>query len=107
MRSDRRRQCQTIVDHLEQLGQPSVVIGDLNEWSPSRGLEPLQEQFNLHSPGRSFHAVRPVAALDRVALSDGLELRDAGVVDTRKTRIASDHLPIWAEISLPVLETAD
>jgi len=97
LRRDRRRQLGAIAAQLDP-ALPTVILGDFNEWSPRRGLEPLQTDFAVHAPGRSFHAARPVAALDRVALSTDLQLRDAGVVQDRKARIASDHLPIWADI---------
>lgn len=80
--------------------RPTVIAGDFNEWSETRGLEPLQGRFAIHSPGRSFHARRPVAGLDRFALSDGIELRDAGVDQSGLASRASDHLPIWADVKL-------
>lgn len=79
-----------------------VIAGDFNEWSARKGLEPLAERFAVHSPGRSFHASRPMAALDRFALTKGLELRDAGVAQGPLARVASDHLPIWSDIAVPV-----
>jgi len=78
---------------------PTAILGDFNEWSPDRGMEPLTDAFRVHAPGRSFHASRPIAALDRVALSRELLLDDAGVVETPLARRASDHLPIWAEVA--------
>jgi len=77
---------------------PTAILGDWNEWSPATGLEALDGAFTIHAPGRSFHARRPVAALDRVAHCAGLALRDAGVCETRLARRASDHLPIWADL---------
>jgi endonuclease/exonuclease/phosphatase family metal-dependent hydrolase len=74
-----------------------VVAGDFNEWSPHKGLEVLAE-FDVHAPGHSFHAARPIAALDRIAVSRGMTVRDAGVMQTGFARHASDHLPIWAEV---------
>ncbi|PHQ97709.1 MAG: metal-dependent hydrolase [Marinosulfonomonas sp.] len=100
LRSDRRAQLRAIRNHLNGDTTPAVILGDFNEWTRSRGLEPLADGFDIHSPGRSFHAARPVAALDRIATSIGLELRDAGVVQSRTARIASDHLPIWADIQI-------
>lgn len=99
-RSDRRRQTEVIARYLIGQDVPAVIMGDLNEWSASRGLEPLNAGFATHSPGHSFHAARPIAALDRIALSNGLELMDAAVVENRLTKIASDHLPIWADVNL-------
>ncbi len=79
--------------------RPSIILGDFNEWSDSRGLEPLADQYTVHSPGKSFHAARPIAALDRIALSSDLTLLDAGVEQQGTARVASDHLPIWADIA--------
>ncbi len=76
-----------------------VVAGDFNEWSPHKGLEVLHE-FDVHAPGHSFHAARPVAALDRIAVSQGLTVMAAGVVKDGLARHASDHLPIWADIGV-------
>lgn len=97
LRRDRRRQLAAIRAALPG-DMPTAILGDFNEWSAAKGLEALECGFAVHAPGRSFHAARPVAALDRVALSDGLELRDAGVVETRLSRRASDHLPVWVDI---------
>lgn len=78
-----------------------VIAGDFNEWSSTKGFEPLNDRFETHSPGRSFHARRPIAALDRFALSQGVTLHDAGVDQSPLARVASDHLPIWSDISVP------
>lgn len=78
-----------------------VIAGDFNEWSSTKGFEPLAARFETHSPGRSFHARRPIAALDRFALSHGVRMYDAGVDQGPLARIASDHLPIWSDIAVP------
>ena len=79
---------------------PTAILGDFNEWSAAQGLEALHARYALHAPGHSFHAARPIAALDRVALSPGLSLRDAGVVESKQAKIASDHLPVWADVDI-------
>ena len=78
----------------------TVIAGDFNEWSETRGLEPLAGHFDTYAPGRSFHARRPIAGLDRFALSADAELRDSGVEEGPLARRASDHLPIWSDIEL-------
>lgn len=78
-----------------------VIAGDFNEWSGHKGLEPLAARFTTHSPGRSFHARRPLAGLDRLALSEGIEMRDAGVQQGQMAKVASDHLPVWADVMVP------
>ena len=98
LRRSRRQQLEKIVSGLKDAAR-TVMIGDMNEWSQHRGFEPLADGFTLHSPGRSFHAARPIAALDRVALGRGLQLSDAGVDESALAARASDHLPIWADVS--------
>lgn len=95
----RRRQLQAINRALAaRPARPTIILGDFNEWSKDRGLEALA-RFNVHAPGRSFHAARPIAALDRIAACPAFELRDAGVSETKVTRVASDHLPVWADLT--------
>lgn len=100
MRRHRRAQLGQIKRALNGCDLPTIILGDFNEWSPRQGLEELEADFTLHAPGRSYHAARPVAALDRVALSNGIELTDAGVDEGKRARIASDHLPVWVDVAL-------
>ncbi len=78
----------------------TVIAGDFNEWSPRRGLEPLEGHFVTHAPGHSFHARRPIAGLDRFALTAEVTLRDSGVEEGPLAKRASDHLPIWSDIEM-------
>lgn len=76
----------------------SVIAGDFNEWSRTTGLGHLGRSHTIVAPGRSFHARRPVASLDRIAYGADFELRDAGVEDTGPARVSSDHLPVWVDL---------
>ncbi len=98
LRRDRRRQLAVIEEQVDD-AMPTAILGDFNEWRRASGLEALHHGFTVHAPGRSFHAARPIAALDRIALCRNLTLTDAGVVEALPARIASDHLPIWADIA--------
>jgi endonuclease/exonuclease/phosphatase family metal-dependent hydrolase len=96
----RRRQFETLLDEiLPATTVPTVVIGDFNEWWPfSRGLGTLRRHAVLPFAPATFPTRCPVLALDRIALS-GCRLR--GRVRrhiTPLSRVASDHLPIWAEV---------
>jgi endonuclease/exonuclease/phosphatase family metal-dependent hydrolase len=101
-RAFRRRQLNEIVKATAPQGadMPTVILGDMNEWRNDRGLEPLEPDFTVHAPGLSFHAARPVAALDRIALNRRMTLHDAGVHQSEAARIASDHLPVWADLRI-------
>lgn len=97
LRSNRRVQLSEIRAACDD-GSHTVIAGDFNEWRKTTGLEPLSDAFKVHAPGQSFHARRPVAALDRIALSRDLGLRNAGVEQGALASRASDHLPIWADV---------
>jgi endonuclease/exonuclease/phosphatase family metal-dependent hydrolase len=101
LRPYRRRQLETIRAHLEMHETTrTMIVGDFNEWSDGVGLEPIDGDYDVVSPGLSFHASRPMASLDKIALGEGLKLIDAGVEDGDNARVASDHLPVWADVSL-------
>jgi len=100
-RRDRQRQMTVIMAHLAAMpARPTVLLGDLNEWAVAAGFAPLDPYFTLHNSGRSFPARRPVAALDRIATGPGLALIDSGTCRTGAAGRASDHLPIWGDVSL-------
>jgi len=97
----RRRQAQAILAHLEERGGAphAVLMGDLNEWSTRGGcLRDFAEHHDFAACGRSFHARRPIAALDRIMVSRTLDVVASGAHRTAASRRASDHLPIWAEL---------
>ncbi|BAV64314.1 endonuclease/exonuclease/phosphatase family protein [Sphingobium cloacae] len=98
----RRRQASAMI-HAAAQGEamPTVLMGDLNEWSADRGcLADFARHFSFAPCGRSFHARRPVARLDRIMHCGRLRLVDSGVHESAAARKASDHLPIWAEFAI-------
>ncbi|TCP44236.1 endonuclease/exonuclease/phosphatase family protein [Rhodovulum marinum] len=100
MRRWRLRQLHTIrARFCETESARTVILGDFNEWSETRGFEPLADRFRVVAPGKTFHASRPRAGLDRIAHGHGLALGAAGVHETPRARAASDHLPIWADMA--------
>lgn len=100
IRRFRRAQLATIRSALAGLPpRPTVILGDFNEWSPHRGFEPLSD-FDVFSPGPSFHSARPVAPLDRIAVNTNLKVLTGSVISEREARVASDHLPVVATVAL-------
>jgi endonuclease/exonuclease/phosphatase family metal-dependent hydrolase len=97
----RRRQAKAILHHIEtrERAMPAVLMGDLNEWSVRGGC---LRDFALHCRfaecGRSFHVRRPVARLDRIMVTGGLDIEGCGVHQSATARKASDHYPIWAQL---------
>jgi endonuclease/exonuclease/phosphatase family metal-dependent hydrolase len=97
----RRRQAHAILTHLavSTHQRPTVMMGDLNEWSANSGcLRDFAAHYDFAPTGKSFHARRPVARLDRIMASRDLRFNAAGVHDSAASRTASDHLPIWADV---------
>lgn len=98
----RRRQAAAILDHLAvRDGEPpTVLMGDLNEWSISGGcLRDFAGTHRFAECGRSFHARRPIARLDRIMVSSELDILAAGAHSSPASRRASDHLPVWADLA--------
>ncbi|KQT32616.1 endonuclease [Sphingomonas sp. Leaf412] len=98
----RRRQAHAILTHIATRSHPypTVMMGDLNEWSRASGcLRDFGADYRFAETGPSFHARRPIARLDRIMVSRELQVTDCGVHSSAASRVASDHLPIWAELS--------
>jgi endonuclease/exonuclease/phosphatase family metal-dependent hydrolase len=96
----RRRQFEHVLDEiLPAHVTPTVVIGDFNEWWPfNRGLELLRSHAELPEVAPTFPSRWPFLTLDRMALS---ACRTRGPLRRHVTplsKIASDHLPIFADV---------
>ncbi len=95
----RRQQLLHLGQHTAGLEpMPTVWAGDFNEWSRQPVLDRGVPQMRFLSPRPSFPALRPLGALDRMAVGFGLRAEDHGVYSARPAHIASDHLPIWADL---------
>ena len=97
----RRRQAHAVQHHLDAIddAMPRVLMGDLNDWTRRGGcLRDFGRHYHFADCGKSFHARRPVATLDRIMVSEGLRVAEAGVHRSAAARKASDHLPVWAMV---------
>lgn len=96
----RRQQVLHLARAMEKMpAMPTVWAGDFNDWSPNSGLDRLVPQMHFLPPRPSFPAPQPVGPLERIALGPGLACRAHGVHGARPAHIASDHLPIWADLT--------
>lgn len=99
VRRYRLLQVAAIMRHLRTLPpMPTVLAGDFNEWGTGRDLDVQSHGLRLITPPPSFPSPRPVAALDRFALSGDLDMQDCGTYAKRPAPIASDHLPVWVDL---------
>jgi endonuclease/exonuclease/phosphatase family metal-dependent hydrolase len=80
---------------------PVLVVGDLNEWFLlGRPLRWMHRYFG-HAPSpRTFPAFFPIFSLDRILVRPKQSMLRLQVVSNSQTRVASDHLPLTAEIGI-------
>lgn len=102
--NERRRQAQSLIRILRQQKADyafTLVIGDINEWRP-RGfaLYSLNSHLGKAPSPRSFPSFFPVFALDRIWVKPRAALLHVKVAHSRLARVASDHLPVLANINL-------
>ena len=106
---ERRRQASMLLsaDLLRDtaLTAPLVVCGDFNLWSPLPG--PILRLLRTHlrdaavearSRRPTYPSSWPLLRLDRAYVDDGVQVLSCGVVNDPRTRMASDHLPLWVEL---------
>ena len=97
-----------ILSHAELHGA-RVVLGDFNEWAPGLASELLAHHFKSakepRSPSRvrTFPAIAPLLRLDHIYFDPALKLQQVKLHRSRKSIVASDHLPLIAdfEVLLP------
>ena len=101
---ERRFQVQKLMKLLANADgeQLIVVLGDINEWLPiSRPLRWLHGLLGKPPWQRTFPVWFPLFALDRVWVRPRSAIVRIRSHRSRISRLASDHLPIKASISLP------
>ncbi len=99
---ERRKQTAGIIDALfETRADLHLVIGDFNEWHERSAFSRrLREYFSTHRRVATFPCRRPALGLDRIwAFPAGAEVK-ASALRTADSRIASDHLPLLATVTL-------
>lgn len=97
---ERRFQVRQIMNYVESLQHAFfVVLGDFNDWLPGRSVVHVLDR-RLGRPPRapSFPVFWPVVSLDRIWVHPASALRRVFAHATPTTRVASDHLPVVAEI---------
>ena len=100
--AERRDQVQQLL-HLfkERPHDPSVLIGDLNEWFLwGRPLRRLHRHFKSTPAMATFPARAPFLALDRIWTHPRSMLQRLHVHKSALSRAASDHLPLVATLDL-------
>lgn len=103
LRASRRRQKSAVLAALDGLGDaPMMMGGDFNERTLWRLTDMERAGLRSITPGPSFHAARPVLALDHFVVGPGVTVLRSGVVTDGEARRASDHLPVWMDVEIGV-----
>ena len=91
------------------LTAPLVVCGDFNMWWPAPGpiarllratLTDVAQATRTRRP--TWPSFFPLLRLDRAYVDSAVRVLGCGVVNDPRTRLASDHLPLWIEVETAV-----
>jgi endonuclease/exonuclease/phosphatase family metal-dependent hydrolase len=87
-----------------RVGVPKLVLGDFNEWLRGLATTMLSEMlesvdlFPYLKRRRTYPGIFPVLHLDHIYYQGHIEVRDIQLPRTRKALVASDHLPLVADL---------
>lgn len=108
--SERRRQAPKLAEfvaHHHHLRGSKVLLGDFNEWLKgltSKTLGAMLEGVDLATHlqrKRTYPGVLPMVHLDHIYVAGGVKVEKVSLPRTRLTLMASDHLPLVADIRMP------
>ena len=92
--------------HDRRVAQPKVVLGDFNEWMRGLATTMLSERLqsiDLRSHlrrRRTYPGVFPVLHLDHIYYDGRVEVAKLDLPRTRQALMASDHLPLVADLKI-------
>lgn len=107
---ERRRQARRLLDHdllkAMDLTGPRILLGDFNEWTRGLVSRTLAAEFHLtdlraHLPRtRAYPMGLPLLKLDHIYYDPHFRVEAARFHRSRLSLIASDHLPLVADLVL-------
>jgi endonuclease/exonuclease/phosphatase family metal-dependent hydrolase len=105
---ERRYQAERLEAYLrhQRLTGPRIVLGDFNEWlkgQTTRVLSDTMKSVDLRlflKRRRTYPGMFPVLHLDHIYYDGPLDVVNIELPRTRQTLVASDHLPLIADIQL-------
>jgi endonuclease/exonuclease/phosphatase family metal-dependent hydrolase len=92
--------------HDHRIQGPKIILGDFNEWTrglATRTLSSLFESVDIRSHlrrRRTYPGIFPVLHLDHIYYDGNVEVQSVELPRTRRALIASDHLPLVANLSV-------
>jgi len=105
---ERRHQAERLgtIVHDRRVGVPKVVLGDFNEWTKGLVTEILSDRLqsiDLRTHlrrRRTYPGVFPVLHLDHIYYEGTVEVVKLALPRTRLSVMASDHLPLVADLRI-------
>ena len=85
---------------------PKIILGDFNEWGRGLVADVLAERFrsiDLYphlKRRRTYPGFFPVLHLDHIYFSGHVEIRKIELPRSRLALVASDHLPLVADVRI-------
>jgi endonuclease/exonuclease/phosphatase family metal-dependent hydrolase len=106
---ERRRQAPRLAEFVADthVGGPKVLLGDFNEWIKgltSKTLGEMLEGIDITSHlrrRRTYPGVLPMFHLDHIYVAGGLVVEKVALPRNKLTLVASDHLPLVADVRMP------
>jgi endonuclease/exonuclease/phosphatase family metal-dependent hydrolase len=92
--------------HDHRVKGPKIILGDFNEWMrglATRTLSSLFESIDIHSHlkrRRTYPGIFPVVHLDHIYYEGDVEVHSVELPRNRKALMASDHLPLVANLRI-------
>jgi endonuclease/exonuclease/phosphatase family metal-dependent hydrolase len=107
---ERRQQAVRLLDpdllRAIDISGPRIVLGDFNEWVRGMVTRTLAAEFHLTdlrahlTRARSYPALLPLLHLDHIYFDHHLQVEKAFYHRSRRSLVASDHLPLVADLVL-------
>jgi len=105
---ERRYQARRLASfvHDRRVAGPKVILGDFNEWMRGLATKTLSSLFESVDIGtylerrRAYPGLFPVVHLDHIYYEGQVEVRGVEMPRTRKSLMASDHLPLVATLRI-------
>lgn len=106
---ERRKQAPRLAEFVADaaVAGPKVLLGDFNEWVKglaSKTLGAMLEGVDLSAHlrrRRTYPGVLPMFHLDHIYVAGGVVVEHVSLPRTRLTLVASDHLPLVADVRMP------
>ena len=104
-RKDQAERLATIV-HDRRISVPKIVLGDFNEWSQGLATAVLEEKLHAIDLSvylrrkRTYPGILPFLHLDHIYYEGHVDIAGIEIPRTRKSLMASDHLPFLAELKV-------